>query len=56
MAAEVSPEQARKILDMLTAGEALDNVNTSLALRLIPVADELDDPQLVERLLNHALD
>ncbi len=55
MAGEVSPEQARKILDMLTAGEALDNVNTSLALRLIPVAEELDDPQLVERLLNHAL-
>ena len=55
MDGEVSPEQARKILDMLTEGEALDNVNTSLALRLIPLAEELDDSTLVGRLLEHAL-
>ena len=55
MNGEVSPEQARKILDMLTEGEALDNVNTSLALRLIPLAEELDDSTLVGRLLEHAL-
>ena len=48
MNGEVSAEQARKILDMLTKGEALDNVNTSLALRLIPLAEELDDhPKVV---------
>ena len=55
MNGEVSAEQARKILDMLTKGEALDNVNTSLALRLIPLAEELDDSELVGRLLEHAL-
>jgi len=55
MSGEVSPEQARKILDMLTEGEALDNVNTSLALRLVPIAEELDDGELVGRLLEHAL-
>lgn len=55
MNGEVSVEQARKILDMLTKGEALDNVNTSLALRLIPLAEELDDSELVGRLLEHAL-
>ena len=56
MNGEVTAEQARKILDMLTKGEALENVNTSLALRLIPLAEELDDEDLVERLLKHALD
>tara|TARA_B110000444_G_C18850416_1_gene605137 strand:+ start:3756 stop:4592 length:837 start_codon:yes stop_codon:yes gene_type:complete len=56
MSGEVSPEQARKILDMLTKGEALENVNTSLALRLIPLAEELGDEDLVQRLLEHALD
>lgn len=56
MSGEVSPEQARKILDMLTKGEALENVNTSLALRLIPLAEELDDEDLIQRLLEHALD
>ena len=55
MNGEVSAEQARKILDMLTEGKALENVNTSLALRLIPLARELDDSKLVERLLEHAL-
>jgi tetratricopeptide (TPR) repeat protein len=56
MAGEVSAEQARKILDMLTNGEALENVNTTLALRLIPLAEELDDPVLVQRLLDHAIE
>ena len=55
MNGEVSAEQARKILDMLTEGKALENVNTSLALRLIPLARELEDSKLVERLLEHAL-
>ncbi len=56
MSGEVSPEQARKILDMLTEGKALENVNTSLALRLVPLAEELDDEELVGRLLEHALE
>tara|TARA_B100001559_G_scaffold65247_1_gene52804 strand:- start:2708 stop:3547 length:840 start_codon:yes stop_codon:yes gene_type:complete len=56
MSGEVSPEQARKILDMLTEGKALENVNTSLALRLVPIAEELDDEELVGRLLEHALE
>ena len=55
MNGEVSAEQARKILDMLTEGKALENVNTSLAPRLIPLARELDDSKLVEHLLEHAL-
>ena len=54
MNGEVSPEQARRIMDMLTDGGAMDNVNTPLALRLIPLAEELGDTKLVERLLTHA--
>ncbi|MBL6891457.1 MAG: hypothetical protein ISR22_05350 [Candidatus Poseidoniaceae archaeon] len=56
MSGDVIPEQARKILDMLTEGKALENVNTSLALRLVPLAEELDDEELVGRLLEHALE
>jgi tetratricopeptide (TPR) repeat protein len=56
MNGEVTAEQARKILDMLTEGGALENVNTSLALRLIPLAEELDDEGLIERLVEHALE
>lgn len=54
MDGEVNAEQARKILDMLTAGGAMDDINTPLALRLIPLAQELDDVELSERLLHHA--
>ena len=56
MNGEVTAEQARKILDMLTEGGALENVNTSLALRLIPLAEELDDEGLIKRLVEHALE
>ena len=56
MNGEVTAEQARKILDMLTEGGALEHVNTSLALRLIPLAEELDDEGLIERLVEHALE
>ena len=31
MSSEVSPEQARRILDMLTEGGAMDDINTPLA-------------------------
>ena len=54
MDADMSPEMALQVLDMLTGGGSMDNINTSLALRLIPLAQELDDPDLVERLLDHA--
>ncbi len=54
MDGEVSPERARQILDMLTAGGSMDHINTSLALRLMPLAKELGDEALVERLLDQA--
>jgi tetratricopeptide (TPR) repeat protein len=54
MNGEVSVEQAEKIIAMLTEGGAMENVNAPLALRLIPLAEELDNLDLVDRLLNHA--
>ena len=51
---ELSPERARQVLDMLTAGGAMDGINTSLALRLLPLASELGDTSLMDRLMNHA--
>lgn len=54
MSSEVSPEQARRILDMLTQGGAMDDINTPLALHLTPLALELEDTDLAERLLLHA--
>ena len=54
MTGEVSPEQAERILAMLTEGKSMDNVNTTLALRLIPLAEEIGKAELVERLLQHA--
>ena len=54
MNGEVTAQQAKKIISMLTDGGAIDNVNAPLALRLIPLAEELEDHELVERLLEHA--
>ena len=54
MNGEVSAEQAQKIIAMLTEGGAIENVNAPLALRLIPLAEELDNLELVNRLLEHA--
>lgn len=54
MDGEVTAEQARRILDMLTAGGAIEDINTPLALRLIPLALELEDATLADRLLAHA--
>lgn len=54
MDADMSPEMALQVLDMLTGGGSMDNINTSLALRLIPLAQELENDALVERLLDHA--
>ena len=54
MDADMSPEMALQVLDMLTGGGSMDSINTSLALRLIPLAQELENEALVERLLDHA--
>tara|TARA_B100000963_G_scaffold108916_1_gene94758 strand:- start:4876 stop:5712 length:837 start_codon:yes stop_codon:yes gene_type:complete len=54
MNGEVSAEQAEKIIAMLTEGEAMDTVNAPLALRLIPLAEELGKTELVSRLLKQA--
>jgi tetratricopeptide (TPR) repeat protein len=55
MESEVSPERARQVLEVLTAGGSMDHINTSLALRLMPLAEELGETALVERLLDHAM-
>lgn len=54
MDGEVTADQARRILDMLTQGGAMEDINTPLALRLIPLALELEDQPLAEKLLVHA--
>ncbi len=54
MDGEVSPERARQILEVLTSGGSMDHINTSLALRLMPLAEEVGEAELVERLLDHA--
>lgn len=54
MDGEVTADQARRILDMLTQGGAMEDINTPLALRLIPLALELEDQALAEKLLVHA--
>ena len=41
METEVSPEMASQVLGMLTGGGSMDHINTSLALRLIPLAQEV---------------
>ena len=47
MDADMSPEMAAQVLSMLTGGASMDHINTSLALRLIPLAQELEDGELV---------
>ena len=54
MNGEVSPERARQILEVLTSGGSMDHINTSLALRLMPLAEDVGEAELVERLLDHA--
>lgn len=55
MDGEVTADQARRILDMLTAGGAMNDINTPLALRLIPLALELEDEALADKLLAHSM-
>jgi tetratricopeptide (TPR) repeat protein len=54
MESSVSPERAKIILEMLTSGGAMNDINTPLALRLIPLSMELGDIELAEKLLDHA--
>jgi len=54
MNGEVSPERARQILEVLTSGGSMDHINTSLALRLMHLAEDVGEAELVERLLDHA--
>jgi len=54
--ANISPEQARQVLSMLTDGGSMDAINTPLALRLIGLAQELGEEDLAQRLLDHALE
>lgn len=54
MDTDMSPEMAGQVLRMLTDGGSMDNINTSLALRLIPLAQEVGNQELVEQLLEHA--
>ena len=54
MDTEVSPQLAAQVLGMLTNGGSMDHINTSLALHLISLAQELGEQDLVEQLLEHA--
>ena len=54
METDMSPEMASQVLHMLTGGGSMDSINTPLALRLIPLAQELEDDALVEQLIDHA--
>ena len=47
-------KRARQILDVLTQGGSMAHINTPLALRLMPLAQELGERELVEQLLDHA--
>ncbi len=54
MDGEVTPEQAEEVLRALVDGGGMDHLDTALALRLLPLAEELGHEDLVERLLNQA--
>ena len=41
METDMSPEMASQVLHMLTGGGSMESINTPLALRLIPLAQEL---------------
>ena len=41
MAEEITPEQAQEIVSMLTQGGAMESINTSLALGLLPLVESI---------------
>jgi len=51
---EITPEMAKEVLSMLLGGGDSEGINTSLALHLVPLADEIGEAEVAERLLKHA--
>lgn len=45
---------AKEVLSMLLGGGESEGINTSLALYLVPLADEIGETEVAERLLAHA--
>ena len=54
MAEEITPEQAQEIVSMLTQGGAMESINTSLALGLLPLVESIGDYELLDKLVEHA--
>jgi len=54
MAEEITPEQAQEIVSMLTQGGAMESINTSLALGLLPLVESIGDYELLNKLVEHA--
>ena len=51
---EISPETAKEVLSMLLSGGDSEGINTSLALHLVALADEINETEVADRLLRHA--
>ena len=51
---EISPETAKEVLSMLLGGGDSEGINTSLALHLVGLADEINETEVADRLLRHA--
>ena len=51
---EISPETAKEVLSMLLDGGDSEGINTSLALHLVGLADEINETEVADRLLRHA--
>ena len=54
MAEEITPEQAQEIVSMLTQGGAMESINTSLALGILPLVESIGDFELLQKLVEHA--
>jgi len=54
MDGEVTTEQARELLDALVEGGGMKHIDTPLALRLIPLADEVGRNDLAQDLMERA--
>ena len=54
MDGEVTAEQARELLDALVEGGGMKHIDTPLALRLIPLADDVGRDNLAAELMERA--
>ena len=54
MDGEVTAEQARELLDALVEGGGMKHIDTPLALRLIPLADDVGRDDLAAELMERA--